>query len=160
MSIYPKIATWSYVRAISIIFLLAIHSTPYGGQLEGPSGYWKVSCEDMASGGFLDFRADASKMEVNPNQILISVNSHRAEPGRFSLYLSEPLDLGAGGMRLSWDRFSSETPIATFVILDDARARFKWYGFWHIDMNTYVWSDEHAFVQQTTERPVALTRCE
>jgi hypothetical protein len=91
-------------------------------------GRWKADCDRA---GYIDVARDGSvTIEVNSNQIYVDATAiiDKADPTKIIIFLKEPADLGAGGMRLNWDKFSKTKPIAEIQALPTQKKRSSCFG--------------------------------
>lgn len=94
-------------------------------------------------------------IEVNSNQIYILAHGDFSERSS-TLFLSRPEDLGMGGMRLSWDRYSRREPIAQLRLLSEGKAFVEWLGFYSEVSKIKEWVEEPDFVAANSK---IFTKC-
>ncbi|MCG6542029.1 hypothetical protein MCB86_18300 [Pseudomonas sp. KSR10] len=116
-------------------------------------GRWSPDCERI--GGFNMKEKDRVIIEVNSNQIYILAHGDFSERSS-TLFLSRPEDLGMGGMRLSWDRYSRREPIAQLRLLSEGKAFVEWLGFYSEVSKIKEWVEEPDFVAANSK---IFTKC-
>jgi hypothetical protein len=107
-------------------------------------GVWATSCDD--DGFFVDLSHNHTDLIVNDNQIAISVKSVQRASGVIEIFYTQTLDLGRGGMNLSWHNFDPSKSIAEMNISNE-KGYFRWLGFYDKKEHKYVWAKDPDFVQ-------------
>ncbi|MCL1942027.1 MAG: hypothetical protein FWF54_00520 [Candidatus Azobacteroides sp.] len=119
-------------------------------------GNWFITCNESAV--FKIEKENDILLPVMSNQIYIKARIEKVKDNFYHVYLIEPDDLGAGGLRLDWDNFSTEKPIADIEILSNGTMSFKWIGFYHISDKKIVFP-ECEFNLETGGNPSILINC-
>lgn len=111
------------------------------------AGKWSPDCEPLEG---INLASDGSAIfSINSNQIYVKVHAKETSPNVFNLFLDAPSDLGAGGMRLSWDNFSRTTPIAVFSVISPNEVDMKWRGFFDNKTKKYQWAEGPDFYENS-----------
>lgn len=107
------------------------------------TGRWSPDCE-KTTGIYIESTKEIL-IEVNSNQIYISAHAELNNKN-FTIYLTNPNELGRGGLMLDWENFSRESPIAKLAPLSEKSARFSWFGFYNTETKSYEWKEEPSFM--------------
>lgn len=118
-------------------------------------GRWSPDCANIQ--GFQIKEDDSALIEVNSNQIYVTAKIASKATDVISLSYVQPADLGAGGMRLQWTKFSRKMPIAKISRRARDQAELDWYGFYESTKKQFVWKSEPDFLGETSD--TILYRC-
>jgi hypothetical protein len=86
------------------------------------SGNWSTTCDNGIT--LKTINMNESFIAVNKNQIYIKTKVEKSKDS-INLILEDPEDLGPGGMRLKWNSFSRELPIAVIKNVSDRTIHFE-----------------------------------
>lgn len=111
-------------------------------------GRWSPNCEKV--GGINIHSKDHIIIEVNSNQIYILSRGEFYE-NTLTLFLTQPEDLGRGGMMLNWDEFSKIESIANMELVSEDSTLVEWLGFYSETSKSRVWVYEPDFAESGTQ---------
>jgi len=126
------------------------------------AGVWKVSCEDGS--GFMRYKDKNNIiLEINSNQIYVLVKAdYTVQKDTLSgmLYLIEPDDLGAGGMKLKWGNYSKKIPIAEIKMFNTKNIELRWLGFYNDNNKKREWVNNIDWLLSGNKNnPICLQKC-
>ena len=115
-----------------------IHDTIQSSEFPELTGYWEP--EDEVA--YIELNKDKSICCVAHNQIYIYTSFKKETAEKvYSMYYDSIADLGRGGLRLNWDSFSLDIPIARIQLVNDSTAYIKWIGFYDKSKREYVFKE-------------------
>ena len=125
-------------------------------------GVWKISCEEGS--GFMKYiNKDSILIEANSNQIYILAKAEysiKKDTLIGKIFLTEPDDLGAGGMSLNWDNYSTTKEIAEFRMFDSKIIELRWLGFFNEKSKEREWVEKIDWlVNPNQNNPICLQKC-
>lgn len=96
------------------------------------NGTWKGSCEGGKAS--MDVENGNAFLEVMFNQIyidMIEISRNDIEKGIAYKLKEKPEDLGSYAIKMDWENFINDKPVAYIKIIDDKTLYFYWYGFYN-----------------------------
>lgn len=133
--------------------------TANGDTGKTPFGDWRRTCDGIP---YLSVTTKGGELVVNDNQIVIKIRTESvpASPGAYNIKLFKPSDLGAGGMRLDWDSFSTDSTIAQLRLTNKpGKAIFSWFGFFNKKTVKRDWVDQSDLNLETDNNAIDVQKC-
>ncbi|MBF4491720.1 hypothetical protein IR010_04140 [Flavobacterium sp. MR2016-29] len=128
------------------------------------NGKWKIDCENSV--GSMIIKDKKASLIVLFNQIYIEleeVKRYNSEKGIAYKLREKPEDLGNFGIKLDWENFINDKPIAYIKIIDSSTLYFYWYGFFNNQTRKREFT-ECEFQQESNKKHednhVILMRCD
>ncbi len=115
----------------------------YSSVINTLKGNWRMDCE--SSNASIKINDNDIFIALNSNQIYIKTTFKVKHKYSLDLYLSEPKDLGRGGINLNWNYFSKDSIIGRININPHNKITFNWLGFYDEQENKRVWIGDTDF---------------
>lgn len=132
--------------------------TAGGETVKTAIGDWKRTCEGIT---YLSVSNKGGELVVNDNQINIKTKLEPVSdsPGAYNIKLVKAGDLGAGGARLEWGSFSTDSTIAQLRLIKPGKAIFSWFGFYNKKTGKRDWVDQSDLNVETGNNAIDLQKC-
>ena len=126
------------------------------------SGDWQKNCNGESGRISIFPNIDTAVIEVNSNQIVIMTKCRQLEANNHIIVyfkLIKPIDLGEGGMGLSWKDFSKDSVIAKMEITGTSQAKITWYGFYNKQLKKRVWTNGFDILSGNGNNQALIKKC-
>ncbi len=123
------------------------------------NGEWRINCGDGVAS--ITVKNKEASLVVLSNQIyieLVETKRYGFEKGIAYKLKNIPEDSGSFGVRLPWEEYLNNQPIAYIKIVDENTLKFYWYGFYNNKTKKRDMTDCE-FNQESNKKEVILKKC-